>query len=450
MKSHHLSVTTLEEYEPNPEFIGRNFNNGEVIQLVLRSRNGGWVSFNMVQMVMMHELAHNMHMNHGKSFWETRNRFSEEMRVLWRKGYTGEGFWGGGRCLGDLREVVGNNAMTAADLSEVQVCGGTFRSRRRKRKLNGNGGELTWKEKRDRRIEKKFGKAGQSLGEDEDKRMMLEIGRKGPIGAKPRVAQSKRGRELRAAAALARLDSNKEIDELKKTEAADSEDEYDETDVKGEDARDINGQRLLDGMGSRMVKICEEDDGDDVYVKQELAELEGLEHDLVQIDDRSEPSAACKKDINGTDEPNSNLASSTTPTLSDQPTKKRNPLYDIPQYRGSPTPPPSPDNKPNQKKQSNAIKRLSAPDIASQVTTPPNTTSAPVPRNNQHNGTLACPICSLTNGRLNPTCLACAHVLDPTKDPKHWQCKSEACSGSHYVNAGDVGLCGVCGEKKAV
>ncbi|KAL8739572.1 MAG: hypothetical protein Q9184_008585, partial [Pyrenodesmia sp. 2 TL-2023] len=39
MTSSHLSVTTLEEYEPNREFIGRNFNNGEIIQLVLKSRS---------------------------------------------------------------------------------------------------------------------------------------------------------------------------------------------------------------------------------------------------------------------------------------------------------------------------------------------------------------------------------------------------------------------------
>ncbi|KAM3475757.1 hypothetical protein MY5147_003596, partial [Beauveria neobassiana] len=37
MKEHHLSVVTLEEYEPNREFVGRNFNAGEVIQLVLKS-----------------------------------------------------------------------------------------------------------------------------------------------------------------------------------------------------------------------------------------------------------------------------------------------------------------------------------------------------------------------------------------------------------------------------
>ncbi len=55
MKEHHLSVMTLEEYEPNPEFLGRNFNSGEVIQLVLKARSGRWLSFNSVQMVMMHE-----------------------------------------------------------------------------------------------------------------------------------------------------------------------------------------------------------------------------------------------------------------------------------------------------------------------------------------------------------------------------------------------------------
>jgi hypothetical protein len=62
MKNHHLAVTTLAEHEPNQEFIGRNFNNGEIIELVLRTHSGGWVSFQMVQMVMMHELAHNLHM----------------------------------------------------------------------------------------------------------------------------------------------------------------------------------------------------------------------------------------------------------------------------------------------------------------------------------------------------------------------------------------------------
>ncbi|KAF7511247.1 hypothetical protein GJ744_005144 [Endocarpon pusillum] len=92
MKRHHLSITSLEEHEPNREFIGRNFNNGEVIQLVLQRRDGSWMSFRQVQMVMMHELAHNVQMNHGRAFWAERNQFAAEMKALWERGYTGRGF----------------------------------------------------------------------------------------------------------------------------------------------------------------------------------------------------------------------------------------------------------------------------------------------------------------------------------------------------------------------
>ena len=56
MRENHILVTALEEYEPNREFVGRNFNAGEVIQLVLKSlTTGQWLPFTYVQMVMMHE-----------------------------------------------------------------------------------------------------------------------------------------------------------------------------------------------------------------------------------------------------------------------------------------------------------------------------------------------------------------------------------------------------------
>lgn len=57
MKTNHIYVMALEEYPPNPEFVGRNFNAGEVIQLVLKSRSGRWLPFEYVQMVMMHEFV---------------------------------------------------------------------------------------------------------------------------------------------------------------------------------------------------------------------------------------------------------------------------------------------------------------------------------------------------------------------------------------------------------
>lgn len=185
MIDHHLSVTTLEEYEPNREFIGRNFNNGEVIQLVLRRRDGSWMGFRQVQMVMMHELAHNVQMNHGKAFWAERNRFASVMNGLWQKGYTGEGFWGSGRVLEGLNNHAGNSVDIGEGREVEGLCGGTFKSTRgRKRKRGSQNGQLslTWREQKDRRIEKKFGKNGVPLGEDEDARIKLEISRRGPLG----------------------------------------------------------------------------------------------------------------------------------------------------------------------------------------------------------------------------------------------------------------------------
>jgi hypothetical protein len=62
MREHHVSVMSLEEYEPNREFVGRNFNAGEIIQLVLKSPSTGrWLPFNYVQMVMMHEYGLDIH-----------------------------------------------------------------------------------------------------------------------------------------------------------------------------------------------------------------------------------------------------------------------------------------------------------------------------------------------------------------------------------------------------
>lgn len=45
MKSNMILVQALEEFPYNTEFVGRNFNAGEVIQLVLRDQvDGGYLS----------------------------------------------------------------------------------------------------------------------------------------------------------------------------------------------------------------------------------------------------------------------------------------------------------------------------------------------------------------------------------------------------------------------
>ena len=53
-----LQVNSLVEYEPNPEFAGRNWNAGEIIEIVLRRRDGSFLPWNFILMVMCHEQAH--------------------------------------------------------------------------------------------------------------------------------------------------------------------------------------------------------------------------------------------------------------------------------------------------------------------------------------------------------------------------------------------------------
>ncbi|OIW34699.1 WLM-domain-containing protein [Coniochaeta ligniaria NRRL 30616] len=271
MREHHLSVTTLEEYEPNREFVGRNFNAGEVVQLVLKTRSGHWLPFNYVQMVMMHELAHCKQMNHSRAFWAVRNSYAEQMRLLWTRSYTGEGIWGRGALLGS--GAWERDTAPADEPLPEHLCGGTYRSRGRKRKP-----KVSYKEQKERRIRKKFGVNGAVLGEDEEVKRKLE-GKS--VAAKPRVAGSARGRELRAAAALARFETVKkeEIKKEKEVVVIDEDDietaseaETESGDEEG-DAREVDGRKILDGKGHRMVKVCEDENPEDADARNELSEL---------------------------------------------------------------------------------------------------------------------------------------------------------------------------------
>lgn len=352
--------------------------------------------------------------NHGKGFWGTRNLFCKEMKDLWAKRYTGEGFWGGGRVLGDLSSVMGNNIVPSEELQDIEVCGGTFRSRRTKRKAAGT--ELGWKEKRDRRIEKKFGKNGQSLGEDEDQRLRLEIGRKGQIGAKPRVAGSKRGRELRAAAALARFEPRKkELDDLSSERLeqdgndGDGED-YEEVEEPGEEALDSTGHRMLDKNGKSLIRVCDDEDGirDEAQIKNEMDELEGLEKNFMVLQNHQASAVEDEEEL---------------PLSRSTPAKQTEIMIGVP----------STDIPP----QSERPAKPAIPKTASTTTT------------NVSPDRIDCPMCSMSNDCLNPTCCACANVLDREKMPNYWVCNSEACAGIEYANSGDCGRCGVCGMSKS-
>ncbi|KAG7108613.1 DNA-dependent metalloprotease WSS1 like protein [Verticillium longisporum] len=244
MKDNSLSVMSLEEYEPNREFVGRNFNAGEVIQLVLKTRAGRWLPFEYVQMVMMHELAHCKQMNHSRAFWAVRNAYADSMRALWSRGYTGDGLWGRGTLLAS-GAWAGDTAPLGEGLPE-HLCGGTFRSRgRRKRKAKQP--RLSYREQKERRILKKFGANGVALGADEAQKVEQE-----------------------------EEDDDDDEERLAKSEnVSEDESDYEDdvADIKREDAIDLNGQRLLDKDGRGMIKVCEDENPDDQDAQQELQEL---------------------------------------------------------------------------------------------------------------------------------------------------------------------------------
>lgn len=421
MKANHLSVTSLEEYEPNREFVGRNFNAGEVIQLVLRAPySGHWLSFRSVQMVMIHELAHCAQMNHSAAFWKVRNSFADELRVLWGKGYTGDGFWGKGETL--LSEQYDRKGgVREEEVLPNSLCGGTFRSGRRgKRKRKGEGQQkssLTYAERQQRRIARKFGTNGIKLGDDELTRVKLEDGKR-PKG-KPRVAGSARGRELRAAAALARfgdqkLENTGEVKEEDDDGESESESDYEEA-GNYKEAVDLNGARILDSRGNGMVKICEDEDQDDVHVKQELEELQQI--DSIGLHE-PKSSTYCKKSASFVHIKKEEVSISMTDV------SRPNPIQES-------------DVSSNRKPSTHR---------------PPDCSNTPSSRSHTSNPSqrfTACPICSLVNEASSVTCLACSHVLRPHNIPGHWKCDSAICEGSQYVNGEDCGVCGVCGSRRS-
>ena len=405
MKSHQILVQALEEYPYNTEFVGRNFNAGEVIQLVLRDRQGRWLPQRMVEMVMVHELAHCKQMNHSKAFWKVRDGYAGELRALWARGYTGEGLWGRGRELDT--GVVQASEGEPMDVPE-HLCGGTYGRRAGKRKRGGGKEKsvLSYAERKQRRILKKFGTGGMALGADDDTKVKLEKGI--PKKGKPRVAGSARGRDLRAAAALARFDTAKKEDVLIKKEessssGSDTEDEFHQDD-QNEAAVDIDGKSMFDDKGRALIKICEDEDDKDGDARREMDEIQGLTPISKKIPAKV-PAASTKV------ETKMSTVKSTNRTLSSQISSSSSNNSSLPK---------PPNCRPK-------------PPLLPQSSLPFSST---------------CPICSLENDPAALTCMACANVLNKVQVPDSWACNSEACKGSLYVNAGDAGVCGVCGVGK--
>lgn len=371
-------------------------------------------------MVMMHELAHCLEMNHRKKFWEVRNTYARELRELWGKGYTGDGFWGKGKTV--LSEEYENERPVPTEAMPSGLCGGTFRSRRKRRRKD-KVDSLSYQERKERRIARKFGVNGVALGGDEEARVKLEYGQK-KVKAKPRVAGSARGRELRAAAALARFGQQKEEeatkDEMNKEEAEEgsgSESEDGDTADEGKEAVNFDGSRILDGKGQSMARVCEDDDGDDSYVKQEMQELQNLEH----VESDAGPTLTRQSVSSDSESVNHGQIGDHIPESTIAMTQPVS--YQANLSQGSPLAEDSSDASP-----------------ATPIIRP--SPNQPV------DGIINCNVCSMANESSAATCLACSHVLNTAKVPGHWRCKSDNCANSQYINVSDNILCSVCGKRR--
>ena len=392
-------------------------------------------------------------MNHSKAFWAVRNQYAEQMRTLWGRGYSGEGLWGRGALLstGEFEA----NTVSADEALPEHLCGGTYRSRGRKRRRRKEKQELGYQERKERRILRKFGPGGVALGEDEDAKARLENAggskAKARTKAKPRVASSNRGRDLRAAAALARFDQQKKETEeeakRKSPEVIDLEGDEEEGTLSGADSDtetaseteheeatvDINGQRLLDNKGHSLVKVCEDEDPEDGNAQNELKELLQSTQPSMKAPKAREVSASAS----------ASAPSSSSRKTSTLQTEDRSDIQfaDEGQIDLKPKPnitirklPTKVEPKPGASPPSSNVTTSSSPPVSAAV--PPSTPGV-------------CSMCSFDSGPEAAVCSICSHVMDPRKVPDTWSCKSASCKDSFFLNAGDAGVCSVCGERKA-
>ncbi|KAI0719312.1 WLM-domain-containing protein [Cerioporus squamosus] len=206
MKAQGFTVNSFEEYEHNQVFAGRNWNNGETIELVLRGAGGNFLPTSWLLSTLCHE-----HMNHGPAFQALWTKLRNDVRDLQGKGYYGDGYWSSGIRLADSARMSGQG-LEAGDLPEY-MCGGAqtrtrptaVRRRRTGRQAgpsNHTGAQTAKKRKAGSRVTAKglFQGSGRALNEDAEDEEQKKAG----TGFRKK-AGSKRAREERALAAERRL-----------------------------------------------------------------------------------------------------------------------------------------------------------------------------------------------------------------------------------------------------
>ncbi|GAA5862523.1 hypothetical protein JCM3774_001047 [Rhodotorula dairenensis] len=231
MKEWGFGVNSLVEYEWNPTFAGRNWNAGEVVEIVLRRRDGSFAPYQFLLYVMCHELAHIREMNHSWAFQKVNSQLRASLAKLRAQRYYGDGFWSAGRSL-----VYPTADVPAAETELATLtCGGAnkksrgTRRRRRRRavgeeqqqrergsavKLGTTGRQTRIPRRAGGRVSKKdaFAGQGQVLSEDPAQSTFKRRAQaQKAIEARAAAAEARIAAEKRARAAETRLTAKKEV-----------------------------------------------------------------------------------------------------------------------------------------------------------------------------------------------------------------------------------------------
>ncbi|KAL0565205.1 hypothetical protein V5O48_016821 [Marasmius crinis-equi] len=274
MKAHGFVINSLEEYEHNSVFAGRNWNNGETVELVLRRPGGTFLPTSWLMSTLCHELAHIKHMNHGTAFQALWRRLRNEVRELQIKGYYGDGYWSSGRRLADSAAISGDGN-DPGELPEYMCGGAQNRSRPTKRRKsrrpretvpsNHTGRQTAKKRKPGSRVTSKYAFIG-------DGATLSDNAGSGHGTGKGKRANSNRARQERALAAERRLNMSEKNEQASTSELRlcqlESDDETSDGDIEFVEETDTDRRRaLLDsGLDSSNKATWTDFDDDFIFV----------------------------------------------------------------------------------------------------------------------------------------------------------------------------------------
>ncbi|BGP06353.1 hypothetical protein JCM10049v2_002174 [Rhodotorula toruloides] len=274
MKEWGFGVNSLVEHEWNPTFAGRNWNAGEVIEIVLRRRDGSFAPYQFLLYVMCHELAHIREMNHSWSFQKVNKQIRAAVSQLRAQKYYGDGFWSSGRSL------VYPDAETpfAAEDEPTFACGGANkRSPRRRRravqagpsrargsavKLGTTGRQTAIPAKPGGRVKRKgaFEGEGQVLSEDPEMSSFRRRAQaKGAVEARAAAAEARLAAEKRAKAAEARARGAPMPDSPDKKKLKVKDEEEDEWEDAGGFEPEGEGEEWETELDANEVKLEEDE-----------------------------------------------------------------------------------------------------------------------------------------------------------------------------------------------